>query len=130
MTKKMSFCKKIVKNKTFLIMCMPAIAYFIIFCYIPMSGVTIAFKDFNFRSGIWGSPWVGLKNFRFFFISQDASRILTNTYRLLTTTKHSKKHPFLHLILGVFLCQQNDKKTERVNTWVNTSWFFLRVKTS
>lgn len=58
---------------------LPAIILFIVFCYIPMYGVIIAFKDFSPRKGIWGSPWVGFKNFEFFFASQDAARIIRNT---------------------------------------------------
>ena len=46
---------------------LPAVVYFIIFKYIPMYGVTIAFKDFNFARGIMGSKWIGLENFRFLF---------------------------------------------------------------
>ena len=42
---------------------LPALILFFIFCYIPMYGAIIAFKDFRPRFGIWGSPWVGLKNF-------------------------------------------------------------------
>ncbi len=40
--------------------------YYVIFHYIPMYGVTVAFKDFKFMSGILGSPWIGLDNFRRF----------------------------------------------------------------
>lgn len=58
---------------------LPAIILFFVFCYIPMYGVIIAFKDFTPRKGIWGSPWVGLENFEFFFASQDAARIIRNT---------------------------------------------------
>lgn len=46
----------------------------IIFKYVPMFGVILAFKDFQYE-GIMQSPWVGLKNFKFLFSSQDAWRI-------------------------------------------------------
>ena len=58
---------------------LPALILFFIFCYIPMYGAIIAFKDFRPRFGIWGSPWVGFKNFEFFFASQDAAVIIRNT---------------------------------------------------
>ncbi|MDR1061445.1 MAG: sugar ABC transporter permease, partial [Clostridiales bacterium] len=47
--------------------------------YIPMSGIVIAFKKIDFRLGVWGSPWVGLDNFRFLFASKDAFTITRNT---------------------------------------------------
>lgn len=52
------------------VMLLPALAYIILFAYKPMYGVIIAFKDFNMRAGIIGSPWCGLENFvRLFKIS-------------------------------------------------------------
>ena len=47
----------------------PVIAYFIIFKYMPMLGIQIAFKDYKLRAGMWGSKWVGLKHFQRFFSS-------------------------------------------------------------
>ncbi|MDE6932317.1 MAG: ABC transporter permease subunit [Oscillospiraceae bacterium] len=67
------------KNKMLYLMTLPAIVWVFIFCYIPMYGVLIAFKDFNFKKGIWGSDWVGLKNFRFLFNYKGVGRIFFNT---------------------------------------------------
>jgi len=53
--------------------------YLIIFKYVPMLGVQIAFKRYNARMGIWGSPWVGLMQFTKFFNSYQFERVLTNT---------------------------------------------------
>ena len=55
------------------------LAYVIIFCYTPMAGLQIAFKKYSPRLGIWGSPWVGLTQFRKFFSSYYFSRTLGNT---------------------------------------------------
>ena len=66
-------------NIEFFFHALPAIVVTFIFCYMPMYGVIIAFKQFNPNKGIWGSPWVGVKNFDFFFTSQDAVRITRNT---------------------------------------------------
>ncbi|WP_255570720.1 sugar ABC transporter permease [Cohnella sp. CFH 77786] len=55
------------------------VAYLVIFKYIPMVGVQIAFRDFNPISGIWGSPWVGLKHFDKFFSSPNFTVLLKNT---------------------------------------------------
>jgi len=57
-------------------------AYIIIFRYIPMYGVQIAFKQFSFQRGIWGSPWVGIEQFRRFFTSPVFWQLLRNTLTL------------------------------------------------
>lgn len=58
---------------------LPVIVYFIIFKYVPMYGVQIAFKDFIAVDGIWGSPWVGLKHFERFIDSFYFWRLIKNT---------------------------------------------------
>jgi len=58
---------KVVTNTNLLLMCLPALAMLIIFNYLPMFGLVIAFKDYRFAKGIFGSDWVGLNNFRFIF---------------------------------------------------------------
>lgn len=57
-------------------------AYFVIFKYIPMYGVTIAFKDFNMFQGILNSPWVGFDAFREIFLMKDFYKVLRNTMLL------------------------------------------------
>ena len=78
----------VAKNIEFWLLCLPAIAYFLVFHYAPMFGAVIAFKDFNYTDGILGSDWVGLDNFKFFFYSQDAWRITRNSvgYSLIAMT--------------------------------------------
>lgn len=65
-----------------LLIALPPIAYFILFHYVPMYGVLIAFKDFRPLDGILGSPWVGLKHFEQFFNSVYFGRLLRNTVLL------------------------------------------------
>ncbi|MDF2838101.1 MAG: sugar transporter permease, partial [Paenibacillus sp.] len=57
----------------------PAILFSIVFAYLPMIGVVIAFQDFNPLRGLWHSEWIGLQNFKFFFQGQDWIIITTNT---------------------------------------------------
>lgn len=59
--------KEIWKNRAIYIMMLPGLVWFFIFAYMPMGGLTLAFKDFNASLGIWGSPWSGLDNFRDLF---------------------------------------------------------------
>lgn len=65
---------------------MSGIVLVVLFNYIPMLGLQLAFKDYNFSSGIWGSPWVGLDNFREFLASNDFWSAISNTF-LLTTLR-------------------------------------------
>ncbi|MDI5939853.1 MULTISPECIES: ABC transporter permease [Micromonospora] len=62
-----------------LLLAAPGVCYFAVFAYLPMAGLVVAFKDFNIREGIFGSPWNGLANFRYFFETGDAPRIVFNT---------------------------------------------------
>ncbi|MCD9026151.1 ABC transporter permease [Cohnella silvisoli] len=64
---------------TLYLMALPGILFFFIFSYLPMFGVILAFKNYNFAGGIFGSPWAGFDNFEFFFTSPDLYRITFNT---------------------------------------------------
>lgn len=55
------------------------VTYIIVFCYVPMGGILIAFENYSFRKGILGSEWVGLKYFKQFFENPDMPRLLRNT---------------------------------------------------
>lgn len=63
-------------------MALPVLAFYMIFCYKPMYGAIIAFKQYTPGLGIWKSPWVGLDNFKYFFSNPDFIRILSNTLRI------------------------------------------------
>jgi putative aldouronate transport system permease protein len=62
-----------------MIMMIPGLLYYLLFHYVPMAGILIAFQDYNLMKGIWGSPWVGLENFRIIFQSPDFPLIMKNT---------------------------------------------------
>ena len=61
------------------IMLIPIVIWYILFCYRPLLGNVIAFKDYKASKGIWGSPWVGMKHFTAFFSSFYFWRLLRNT---------------------------------------------------
>ncbi|WP_188195929.1 ABC transporter permease [Nonomuraea sp. SYSU D8015] len=61
------------------LLALPAVVYFVVFNYLPMAGLVVAFKEFDVNLGIFDSPWNGLENFRYFLESGDAARILFNT---------------------------------------------------
>lgn len=73
------YIKPVVKNYQLLVLALPAIVFLFIFNYIPMAGLIIAFKNINYRVGLFKSPWVGLDNFKFFFTSSDAWLVTRNT---------------------------------------------------
>lgn len=66
-------------NRILLLMCLPALAFFIIFAYLPMPGLYLAFIQYNYSDGIFRSPFVGFNNFRFLVINGDLWRLTFNT---------------------------------------------------
>jgi len=72
------------KNFPFLLMAAPGFLLLVVFSYLPMFGVVIAFKNYRAVQGIWGSDWIGFKNFEFLVRTPDLQRITTNTIFLNT----------------------------------------------
>ncbi|WP_298471586.1 ABC transporter permease subunit [Psychrobacillus sp. FSL K6-4046] len=93
---------------------LPALLYFLIFHYVPMYGVQIAFKNFMANQGIWGSPWIGFDHFTRFFDSYYFWRLIKNTiilslYQLLLFP--------LPIILALSL---NELKNGAFKKWAQT----------
>lgn len=74
-----SFLREVRKNKFLYIMALPSLIWVFVFSYVPIYGLQIAFKQFDFKKGILGSSWIGLKNFEFLFNYKDVGRIFYNT---------------------------------------------------
>ena len=70
------------KKRNLYILLIPGIVYFLVFCYGPMYGIILAFKDFNFAKGIMGSDWVGLDNFKHMFEIGDFYKVFFNSLYL------------------------------------------------
>ncbi|MBE7031190.1 MAG: sugar ABC transporter permease [Ruminococcaceae bacterium] len=70
------------RNASLYLLVAPVIIWFIVFSYIPMTGIVMAFKDYAPARGIFGSPFVGLKHFEMFFGSYYFGRLLRNTLTL------------------------------------------------
>lgn len=77
--------KQIWRYKWLYLLLIPVMAYYIIFKYIPMYGITIAFKDYNVFKGVFESPWVGLKVFKKIFASKNFWLAIRNTLTLNLT---------------------------------------------
>ena len=83
-TRKKNLGKRILQNKWVYLFLLPGIAYLILFSYVPMYGLTLAFKDFKISAGIFGSPWSDplYKNFAKMFDQPDFWRAFFNTFRM------------------------------------------------
>ncbi len=91
--KTVQFFKKLSQQKFLLILLLPGLANFIVWHYLPMYGITIAFKDYNIRQGIFGSPWAadfGLSDLTNFLAYPYLGRVIWNTI-------------YLNLLMTVFL---------------------------
>ena len=102
------------QNKTLILMCLPAIAFFFIFCYMPMPGMYIAFVKYNYSLGIFNSPFVGLKNFTFLFTSGQLLLLLRNTvlYNLAFIIIGNVLQVFFAILLNEVQCKVFKKTTQ------------------
>ena len=73
------FAKVLRRQWPLYLMVIPGVIFYIIFKYIPLFGSIIAFEDYKVSKGIFGSPWVGLDNFKAFFAYQELTRVFVNT---------------------------------------------------
>lgn len=113
--KKKSLGRRMREQKYLLILLIPCLLYYIIFKYIPMAGVLLAFKRFDFRKGIFGSPWVGLKYFKQFVHGPFFGRLIKNTF-LLSFYELIFGFP-IPIIFALFLNEiKNDKFKKTVQT--------------
>ena len=89
----------------------PAVCFFILFAYIPMPGIILAFKRFTYQGGIFNSPWVWFDNFRFFFISGNAFRITRNT--ILYNLAFLVVNTILQCATGIMLAEMIGRKYKK-----------------
>ncbi|WP_139903173.1 ABC transporter permease [Clostridium thermarum] len=109
---KRGFFYKVKKYNTLLLMLLPATLFFFIFSYVPMTGVILAFKSYNFRDGIFGSPWVGFENFKFFFISGQAFKVTRNT--VLYNLAFIAVNTVMQVTIAVFISEIRGKYFKKV----------------
>ncbi|MEF2114214.1 MULTISPECIES: ABC transporter permease [Clostridium] len=107
-----SFLHKVKKNKTLLLMLLPAVLFFFIFSYLPIAGIVVAFKSYNFKGGIFGSPWVGLDNFKFFFMSGQAFIVTRNT--VLYNLAFIFVNTVLQIAMAIFLSEIKNKYFKKI----------------
>ena len=128
------------KNGAWLSMCAPSVILLFIFSYLPIYGIVIAFKNYKAGRGIWGSEWIGFKNFEFLFTTDTAIRTVRNTVILnliflVTGTIAALLIAFLlYELYGSFLMKfyQSLMFFPNVLSWVIVSYFvfaFLNTET-
>ena len=71
--------QNIKRHKGLYLMILPVVAFYLVFCYYPMYGAQIAFRDYTPKLGVFHSPWAGLRHFREFFDSVYFGRLIRNT---------------------------------------------------
>lgn len=103
--------KKMRRYLPIYLMALPALIYIFINNYIPMGGMIIAFKNYKYNKGIWGSDWAGLKNFEFLFKTNDAWLITRNT--LLYNFAFIILDTILAITLAILLNEIRSKKCKR-----------------
>lgn len=113
------------KHRELYLLILPAIAYYVIFHYIPMYGAQIAFRDFYPGMDIWESPWVGFDFFRRFFRSYRFTRLITNTLRLsLMSLFLGSPMPIL---LALMLNEVRTRKFKKIVQTVSYAPHFISV---
>ncbi|MFC2288159.1 ABC transporter permease subunit [Treponema lecithinolyticum] len=74
-----NFAAEFRKNGVLTLLAVPALILMVLFRYLPIGGIILAFKRFSIPKGIFGSPWIGFNNFKFLFLTKDAFIITRNT---------------------------------------------------
>lgn len=110
--KKEPIGKRILRFWPLYVMLLPCIVYYALICYVPMAGNVLAFKDYSFKKGIWGSPWVGLRYFKSFFTGYDSARLIRNTLSV-GFIKCILEFPFA-IILALLLNEVRNMKFKKV----------------
>ena len=105
------------------VMLLPCIVYYALICYVPMAGSVLAFKDYSFKKGIWGSPWVGFDYFKTFFKSYDAGRLIRNTLAI-GIIKCILEFPFA-IILALLLNELRNMKFKKISQTITYLPHFL-----
>jgi putative aldouronate transport system permease protein len=106
-----AFRRRLFAYKTFLLMLLPATVYVVLFSYIPMGGVILTFKNYNYADGILRSPWAGFANFRFFFQSGQAFKVTRNT--LLYNLSFIIVNTTLQIAIAILLSELRGKRFKK-----------------
>ena len=104
-------------------MAAPAVLLTLLISYIPMAGIILAFKDYRFDLGIFGSPWNGIENFRYFFMSGKGWLVTKNTilYNLLNLATSQ----IFAIMIAIFITEMGGKFFKRISQSIIFLPFFI-----
>lgn len=122
------------KNRSLVALFVPAVAFYLLFKYLPIFGVQIAFKNYMFRLGIWNSPWIGFENFEKLFAMDSFWEVLSNTF-IISGLKLVFGFPapiLLALLLNEIRCVRFKRVVQTISylphflSWVILSGIFIQ----
>ena len=105
------------------ILLLPMLLYFIIFHYLPMIGHTLAFVEYRYDTGIFGSPFIGLKNFEYLFTSGKLASITWNTLRFNTIFLVLNR--VVQVTLAIIICELSSKIFRKISVSLIFLLFFI-----
>jgi putative aldouronate transport system permease protein len=117
------FLGEIKKNFALYILTVPGLLFFLLFSYVPMGGLVIAFQDFNVVRGIFGSKFSGLANFRFLFVNDTIIKVMLNTLYLnilfiITSTTAA-------VILAIMFSEIRNRHIKRITQTISLLPYFI-----
>ena len=118
-----SLAKRMWDARYLYLLLLPAIIWYAVWCYAPMDGVLLAFKKYSAKLGIWGSKWVGLKNFKRIFITPAAVSSIINTLEI-SLTRLVVEFP-VPILLAIMLNEVKGKNSKKLLQTVYTFPHFL-----
>lgn len=119
------FCKKCKERRQLFLFLIPAVVIVLLFNYWPMVGAQIAFRNYQPKAGIWGSPWVGMAHFVKFFKSYQFPRVLSNTL-ILSFYSLAVSFP-LSIIMALMINLVRNTKFKKVVQTVSYMPHFISV---
>ena len=126
--KRKSLPQLISRDKYLLLMFLPVFIYYVVFCYLPMAGLTMAFQNFKMGSGFVGvftGEWVGLRWFRQFFDSVFAFRLIRNTFLL---SFYSLIFGFpIPILFAICITQMRQKRLAKAAQVITYGAFVTRI---
>ncbi len=124
-SRRQSHWRRIGQAKILLIMCLPAIIFFLVFSYGPLPGSYVAFTNYNYRDGIFGSPFVGFKNFEFLIKSGQLWLLTKNT--ILYNVAFIVLGNILQIALAIMLNEIRMKYFKKVSQAIMFLPYFISV---
>ena len=115
--------RRILLNWQVYVLLLPGLIWYGLFCYMPMGGLTLAFKTYKANLGVWGSPWVGLQNYEFVMRDPDFFRALKNTI-IISVCRLIFQFP-VPIVLALLLNELRSQRYKKVLQTVYTFPHFL-----